>query len=113
MISSTEAGAPMTAKKMWIRKVPISWAPEMLPKNCGKKVASAVVIVVISRYWLPRSPRRSESANPSPAIVVSKKPASILDTATIIQAAAKPVARSDRETGRAFQYSAALLLWDR
>ena len=50
MISSTEAGAPMTAKKMWIRKVPISWAPEMLPKNCGKKVASAVVIVVISRY---------------------------------------------------------------
>ena len=62
---------------------------------------------------MPRRPRRSESKKPSPAIEVSKKPASILDTATIIQAAAKPVARSDRETGRAFQYSAALLLCGR
>ena len=50
MIRAIEAGAPMTTKKMWIRKVPISWAPEILPKNPGKKVASAVVMVVISRY---------------------------------------------------------------
>ena len=50
IISAIEAGAPMTAKKMWIRKVPTSWAPEMFPKNFGKKEASAVVIVVISRY---------------------------------------------------------------
>ena len=60
---------------------------------------------------MPRSPRRREIAKLSPTMAPSKKPASILETATIMQAAAKPVARSARETGRAFQYSAALDLW--
>ena len=110
MISSTDAGAPMTAKNMWIRKVPISCDPAIFPRKRGKAVASAVVIVVISRYWLLRRPRSSEMPNPSPAKTVSKKPASILETATIMQAAANPMARSMRETGRAFQYSAARLL---
>ena len=50
IIASIEAGIPITTKNMYIRKVPISFAPLNELKYFGKIEVSATVNVVTNKY---------------------------------------------------------------
>ena len=59
-IDCIEAGTPITTKNMYIKYVPISWAPPRLEKKSLNTDAQIIVTVVIIKYWFPSKVFKSD-----------------------------------------------------